>query len=89
MRLHKIQLYLINDTYLIGASQAGIAGTVSVSINNTISIDPSHGAKFNKPSWTLLPIPPTIKQNGFMEVSEKTGFSVLYMCNWITKSDTR
>ena len=38
----------------IGTSQAGIAGIVFVSINNTISIDPSHGAKLNEPSWTLL-----------------------------------
>jgi hypothetical protein len=53
---------LINDTNFIGTSQVGIAGIVSVSINNTISIDPSHGAKPNEPSWTLLPIPPTMTQ---------------------------
>jgi hypothetical protein len=53
---------LINDTDFIGTSQAGIAGIVSVSINNTISIDPSHGAKLDEPSWTLLPIPPTMSQ---------------------------
>ena len=40
-------------TYFIGTSQAGIAGIVSVSISNTISIDPSHGAKLNEPR-TLL-----------------------------------
>jgi hypothetical protein len=51
---------LINDTDFIGTSRTGIAGIVSVSINNTISIYPSHGAKPNEPSWTLVPIPPTI-----------------------------
>jgi hypothetical protein len=45
---------LINDTCFIGTSQAGIACIVSVSINNTISIAASHGAKPNEPSWTLL-----------------------------------
>ena len=41
-----ITLYpsVINDTDFIGTSQAGIAGIVSISINNTISIDPYHGA---------------------------------------------
>jgi hypothetical protein len=53
---------LINDTNFIGTSQASIASIVSVSINNTISIDPSHGAKLNKPSWTLLLFPPTMTQ---------------------------
>jgi hypothetical protein len=53
---------LINDTDFIGTSQVGIVGIVSVSINNTTSIDPSHDAKPNKPSWTLLPIPPTMTQ---------------------------
>ena len=43
---------LINDTDFIGTSQVGIAVIVSVSINNTISTDPSHGAKPNEPSWT-------------------------------------
>ena len=36
-------LSFTNDTYFFGTSQDGIVGTVSVSINNTISIDPSHG----------------------------------------------
>jgi hypothetical protein len=54
--------YVIDYTHFIGTSQADIAGIVSVSINNTISIDPSHGAKPNEPSWTLLPIPPTMTQ---------------------------
>ena len=41
---------LINDIDFIGTSQASIVGVVFVSINNTISIDPSHGAKPNEPS---------------------------------------
>ena len=39
---------LINDTNSIGTSQVGIASIVSVSINNIISIDPSHGVKQNE-----------------------------------------
>jgi hypothetical protein len=42
---------LINDTDFIGTTQVGIAGIVFVSISNTISIDPSHGAQINDPSW--------------------------------------
>ncbi len=38
---------LINDTDFIGTSMAGIASIVSISISNTISIDPSHSAKPN------------------------------------------
>ena len=53
---------MINDTDFIGTSQAGIAGIVSVSINNTIAIDPSHGTEPNEPSWTLLSISPTMTQ---------------------------
>jgi hypothetical protein len=53
---------LINDIDFIGTSQAGITWIVSVSINNTIIIDPSHVAKLNEPSRTLLPIPPTMTQ---------------------------
>ncbi len=53
---------MINDADFIGTSQVGIACIVFVSINNTISIDPSHGAKLIEPSWTLLPIPPTMTQ---------------------------
>ena len=53
---------MINDTDFIGTNQVGIAGSVSVSISNTISIDPSQGAKPNEPSWTLLSIPPTMTQ---------------------------
>jgi hypothetical protein len=51
---------LINDTYFIGTSGDDIVGIVSVSIDNKVSIDLSLGAKPNEPSWTLLPIPPTI-----------------------------
>jgi hypothetical protein len=73
---------LINGTNFIGISQAGIAGNVFVSINNTISIDPSHGAKPNEPSWTLLQIPPTMTQTMHLwKFRKKTGFSILYMCN--------
>ena len=52
--------FVITD--YIRTSQAGIAGIVYVSINNTIYIDPSHGAKLNEPSWTLLSFPPTMTQ---------------------------
>ncbi len=41
---------LTNATDIIGTSQASIAGIVSISINNTVSMDPSHGAKLNEPS---------------------------------------
>ena len=51
-----------NDTGFIGTSQASIAGIVFVSINNTFSIDTSHDAKPNEPSWPLLSIPPTMTQ---------------------------
>ena len=51
---------LISDTYIIGTSQDGITGIVSLSINNTISIGLLIGAKSNEPSWALLPIPPTL-----------------------------
>ena len=53
---------MINDTDFIGTSQVRIADIVSVCINNTISIDPSHGSKPNEPNWTLLPIPLTMTQ---------------------------
>ena len=55
-------LPLISDTNSFGASQAGIAGIVSLSINNTISIDPLNGAQLNEPSWALLSIPPRKKE---------------------------
>jgi hypothetical protein len=75
---------VINDTDFIGTSQAGIASIFFVSINNTISFDPSHGAKPNGPSWTLLSIPPTMTQTMHLwKFQEKTGFSVLFMCYWI------
>ena len=81
---------LIYDTYFIGTSQTVIAGIVSLSINNTISIDPSHGAKPNEPSWTLFPIPPTTTQTMHLwEFRKKIGFSILFMCNWITENETR
>ncbi len=76
-------------TDFIGTSQAGIDGIVSVSINNTISIDPSNGAKLNEPSWTLLSIPPTMTQTMNLWKFQKTGFSVLHMCNWIIENETR
>ena len=41
---------LIIDTYIIGTSQVGIAGNVSLSIENTISIDPLNIAKLNEQS---------------------------------------
>ena len=44
---------MINDKDFIGTSQADIAGIVTLSIKNTISIDPSNGAKPNEPSCTL------------------------------------
>jgi hypothetical protein len=54
--------HVISDTHIIGTSKAGIAGIVSLSIKNTITIDRLNGAKPNEPSWALLPIPPTFKQ---------------------------
>ena len=53
---------LINDTDFIGTSQVSIACIVFISISNTISIDPSHDAKLNEPSWSLLPITPTMTE---------------------------
>ena len=50
---------MINDTDFIGTSKVGIAGIVFVSINNTISIGPSHGAK---PNELTISIPPTTTQ---------------------------
>ena len=41
---------LISDTYIIGASQVGIEGIFSLSIKNTMSIDPLNGTKHNEPS---------------------------------------
>ena len=52
----------MNDIGFIGTSQASIACIVDISINNANSIDPSHGAKLNESSWTLMPIPPTMTQ---------------------------
>jgi hypothetical protein len=57
---------LINDTDFIVTSQADIVVIVFVSINNTISIDPFHGAKPNEPSWTLLSILPTMTQTLYL-----------------------
>ena len=54
--------FLINDADFIGTSHDGIASILFVSINNTIAIDPSHGAKLNEPSWSLLPITPTMTE---------------------------
>ncbi len=53
---------LINMTYVISTSQADIASIISLSINNTFSIDIFNSAKLNEPSWALLPIPPTLTQ---------------------------
>ena len=81
---------LINDADFIKTSQAGIAVVVSVSINNTISIFPFHGAKPNESSWTLLPIPPTMTQTMHLwKFWKKISFSILYLCNWITENETR
>ena len=71
---------LINDTDFIGTNQASIAGIVSVSINNTISIDPSHGAKLNEPIWTLLPIPPTMIQIMHLWKFRKKQTLAFYIC---------
>jgi hypothetical protein len=64
---------LINDTYFIGNSQASIDGIVFVSINNTISIDPSNGAKPNEPIKLDIIIKSYYYDTNykFMEVSEK------------------
>ena len=81
---------MINDTDVIGTSQVGIAGIVDVHINNTISIDLSHDAKPNEPSWTLLSILLTMTQTMHLwKFRKKTCCSVLYMCNWITENETR
>ena len=53
---------LINDTYIIGTSQASIASVASSSINNAFSIHPLNGVKLNKLSWALLPIIPKLIQ---------------------------
>jgi len=64
---------VINDTDFIGTSQAGMVGPVFVSINNNISIDPSHGTKLNESSWTLLSIPPTMTQTMHLWKFRKNG----------------
>ena len=71
---------LTNTTDIIGTSQANIAGIVSISINNTISIDPSHGAKLNEPSWKLLPIPPTMTQTMHLWKFRKKQALAFYIC---------
>ena len=71
---------VINDTYFIGTSQAGIDGIVSASINKTISIDPSHGAKPNEPSWTLLSVPPIMTQTMHLWRFRKKQDLAFYMC---------
>jgi hypothetical protein len=80
---------LINNIDFIGTSEAGIVDIVSVSINNTISIDPSHGEKPNKPSWILLPILPTMTQTMHLWKFRKTGSRIIYLCNWINEHETR
>ena len=71
---------MIGDTDFIGTSQAGIADIVTVSINNTISIDPSHGAKLKEPSWTLLPIPPNMTQTVHLWKFRKKQALAFYIC---------
>jgi hypothetical protein len=51
---------LLNDTDIIGASQAEITNIVSSYVNNKLSIGPLNGAKPNEPRWALLPIHPTL-----------------------------
>jgi hypothetical protein len=71
---------LINDTCFIGTSQAGIGSIVSVSTNNTIYIDPSHGPKLNEPSCTLLLIPPTMTQTMHLWKFRKKHALAFYIC---------
>ncbi len=71
---------LTNATDIIGTSQAGFAGIVSISINNKISIDPSHGAKLNEPSWKLLPIPPTMTHTIHLWKFRKKQALAFYIC---------
>jgi hypothetical protein len=73
---------LINDTDFIGTTHVGIGGIASLSTINTIAIYPSHGAKLNEPSWTILPISLTMTQTMHLWKFRKTkSFSVLYMCD--------
>jgi hypothetical protein len=72
---------VINDTNFIGTSQAGIVGIVFVSINNTISIDPSRGAKPNEPNWTLLSISPTTTQTMYLWKFRKKQALAFYICS--------
>jgi hypothetical protein len=72
---------VINDTnFIYRTSQAGIARIVLVCINNTISIDPSHGAKPNEPCWTLLSIPPTVTQTMHLCKFRKKRVLAFYIC---------
>ncbi len=71
---------LTNATDIVGTSQSGIAGIVSISINNTISIDPSHGAKLNEPSWKLLPIPSMMIQTMHLWKFRKKQALAFYIC---------
>jgi hypothetical protein len=61
-------------------SHASIVSIVFVSINNTISIDPSHGAKPNELNWTLLPIPPTMTQTMHLWKFRKKQTLAFYIC---------
>jgi hypothetical protein len=65
---------LINDTDIIGTSEASIADIVSLSINNTISIDPLNGSKLYEPIWALT-------QTINLWKLKKIGSSVLHMSN--------
>ena len=49
-------------------------------MNNTISIDPLNGAKLNKPSWTLLSIPPTLTQTMHLWKFRKNQVLAFYIC---------
>ena len=40
----------------------------------------SHGAKPNEPSWTLLPIPPTVTQTMHLWKSRKKQSLAFYIC---------
>jgi hypothetical protein len=70
---------VINDTDFIGVKLALLVLFLLVSINNTNSIDPSHGAKLNEPSWTLS-IPPTMTQTMHLWTFWKKQALAFYIC---------
>ena len=80
---------MLNNTDFIETNHAGITRIVSVSINNSISIDPSHVAKPNEPSWTLLSIPPTMTQTMHLWKFRKKHALAFSICaNWSTENET-